>query len=353
MVHFGFIPVAEASVATLMKSINRVIINPLIFFLFALALAYFLYGVAQYLLNPDNEEINKKSKTQMLTGIVGLFIMVAVFGIMNLILHTIGEKNIRIENTGNYVITKNQKDFGKFNTASKDLNPTSSNLTSGSIDIRSAENIDLTNVKTTKIVDFESSPFRVKYLPSSYCWHEVIYAKGNIEYASLKKVKDQAQKDLGMNVKPLIFGLLTAYNPQNKTYYSWIDARYPINGGTDNDCVLKVDAQKTKALPYKDYVSGHPFSVPTDMSDGPSIFTQSYNSDALFTRVVASGISPILELAREIALKNAFRLLGIKIQDINSMTIVYPPASILNEKYVYNPRTGDYNYWVALQSKKK
>lgn len=58
--NFGLIPVAEASVVTLMKSINKVIINPIILFLFALALAYFLYGVAQYLLNSDSEEIKLK-----------------------------------------------------------------------------------------------------------------------------------------------------------------------------------------------------------------------------------------------------------------------------------------------------
>jgi hypothetical protein len=101
---FQIIPVAEASIVTLMQSVNRVIINPLIILLFALATVYFIYGVAQYLLSPDNEEIRKTSKSHMLWGIIGMFIMVSVFGIMNLILNTLGTSNIKIDNGGNYTV---------------------------------------------------------------------------------------------------------------------------------------------------------------------------------------------------------------------------------------------------------
>jgi len=98
---FQIIPTAEASIVTLMGSINKVIINPLIYFLFALALVYFLYGLMKYLLSPDNEELRSSSKSHMLWGIFGMFIMIAVFGIMNLILKTVGEDRIQINN-GDY-----------------------------------------------------------------------------------------------------------------------------------------------------------------------------------------------------------------------------------------------------------
>ena len=88
--NFEIIPRAEASVQTLMNSISRVILNPLITLLFALAVVYFIYGLAQYLLSPDNEEIRKTSKSHMLWGIIGMFIMVSVFGIINLITNTLG-----------------------------------------------------------------------------------------------------------------------------------------------------------------------------------------------------------------------------------------------------------------------
>lgn len=102
--NFQIIPTAEASIVTLMKSIDRVIINPLIFFLFACSMAYFLLGVVQYFLSPDNEEVRTKSKSHMMWGIIGLFVMVAVFGIMTLILNTVGENKIKIQNTGDYQI---------------------------------------------------------------------------------------------------------------------------------------------------------------------------------------------------------------------------------------------------------
>ena len=98
------IPVAEANIVTLMGSVNRIIINPLIYLLFALAIIYFLYGLAKYLLSPDNEEIKSTSKQHMLWGIIGMFIMVAVFGIMNMILTTVGEERIQINNNGDYKI---------------------------------------------------------------------------------------------------------------------------------------------------------------------------------------------------------------------------------------------------------
>lgn len=91
--NFEIIPKAEASVVTLMKSINRVILNPLIIFLFALAVVYFIYGLARYLLSPDNEEVRKSSKSHMLWGIVGMFIMISVFGILSIIMNTLGVEN--------------------------------------------------------------------------------------------------------------------------------------------------------------------------------------------------------------------------------------------------------------------
>lgn len=91
---FHIIPVAEASVKTLVQSINRVLINPLIFMIFALAMVYFIYGLARYLLSPDNEEIRKASKSHMLWGIIGMVIMVSAFGIMNIITNTLGTSDV-------------------------------------------------------------------------------------------------------------------------------------------------------------------------------------------------------------------------------------------------------------------
>lgn len=97
---FELIPVAEASVGTLMQSINRVIINPVILLMFSIAIVYFLYGVVQYLISPDDEELRTTSKSHMLYGIIGIFIMMSVFGIMRVIMNSLGENHIKITDTG-------------------------------------------------------------------------------------------------------------------------------------------------------------------------------------------------------------------------------------------------------------
>jgi hypothetical protein len=108
---FHIIPVAEADVITLVKSIDRVIINPIIFFLFAVAMVYFLYGVAQYFMSSDNEEVRSKSKTHMIWGVIGLFIMVGVFGIMRILLNTVGENRIQVNSNGDFNVSGvNQED---------------------------------------------------------------------------------------------------------------------------------------------------------------------------------------------------------------------------------------------------
>jgi len=69
-------------------SVNKLIVNPLITLLFALALAYFLYGVFQFIANQENEEKKTSGKSHMLWGIIGITIMMAVWTILGLIINT-------------------------------------------------------------------------------------------------------------------------------------------------------------------------------------------------------------------------------------------------------------------------
>ena len=66
------------------------IVNPVIYFLFAIALLDFLYGVLVFIINADDETARDTGKKHMLWGIIGLFIMVSVYGILGLIIGTIG-----------------------------------------------------------------------------------------------------------------------------------------------------------------------------------------------------------------------------------------------------------------------
>ena len=74
----------------LLDSINTYIVNPIIGLLFGLALLYFMYGVAVFIVNGDNDVKRREGANHMLWGVVGLFVMVSVFGIMKIICTTIG-----------------------------------------------------------------------------------------------------------------------------------------------------------------------------------------------------------------------------------------------------------------------
>ncbi len=81
--------IAYASVDSFIESVDRMIINPLIYFLFALAIVYFLYGVFEFLLNQENEEKKTAGKSHMLWGVIGITIMLGVWTILSLILNSL------------------------------------------------------------------------------------------------------------------------------------------------------------------------------------------------------------------------------------------------------------------------
>ena len=66
------------------------IINLLIPIVFALAMLYFFYGLAQYILNSGNDDARQEGKNKMIWGIVALFVMAAVWGIVRFLGTAIG-----------------------------------------------------------------------------------------------------------------------------------------------------------------------------------------------------------------------------------------------------------------------
>ena len=83
-----FTNVAYASLDSFIAHVNKIIINPLLIFLFSLALFYFLYGMFDFIANQENEEKKEAGKSHMLWGIVGIVIMLGVFTILNIIMKT-------------------------------------------------------------------------------------------------------------------------------------------------------------------------------------------------------------------------------------------------------------------------
>jgi heme A synthase len=75
---------------SLISKIQDQILNPLIGLMFAIAFVVFIYGVIEYVMGAANEDKREAGKKHIAWGIVGLFIMVAVFGIMNVIVNWVG-----------------------------------------------------------------------------------------------------------------------------------------------------------------------------------------------------------------------------------------------------------------------
>ncbi len=76
-------------IVTFVGKINRLILNPLITLMFAAALVYFLYGVLKYFLS-GGEVDRKNGQDAIMWGLIGMFIMFSVMGIIKLIQSTLG-----------------------------------------------------------------------------------------------------------------------------------------------------------------------------------------------------------------------------------------------------------------------
>lgn len=68
------------------------IINLLIPVVFGLAILFFFWGVAQFILHSDQEDAREDGKQRMLWGVVALFVIASIYGILGFIGDSIGIK---------------------------------------------------------------------------------------------------------------------------------------------------------------------------------------------------------------------------------------------------------------------
>lgn len=91
----------STSVKLLMYRISFYILNPLIMVGFVVAIIYFFWGVVEYIRDRDSGHVlesgafgkdgkNSSGPDRIVYGLIGLFIMVSVFGILRLIKSLIG-----------------------------------------------------------------------------------------------------------------------------------------------------------------------------------------------------------------------------------------------------------------------
>jgi len=81
--------VNQQSFDSLLSKITEQILNPIILLLFSLAVIYFLYGVFVFVQNAESPDKRVEGRDHIIWGVIGMFIMVSVYGIINLVLNTI------------------------------------------------------------------------------------------------------------------------------------------------------------------------------------------------------------------------------------------------------------------------
>ena len=64
------------------------IINALMPFIVALAVLFFMWGVFQFVKSAGNEDERTEGRNRMIYGIIGIFVMVSVWGFVNLLDNT-------------------------------------------------------------------------------------------------------------------------------------------------------------------------------------------------------------------------------------------------------------------------
>lgn len=78
-------------IKALLGNIANLILNPVIILGFVIATIYFFYGIFELVWKAD--EGKDEHKKNLIYGIVGLFVMFSVYGILNLVLNTFGISN--------------------------------------------------------------------------------------------------------------------------------------------------------------------------------------------------------------------------------------------------------------------
>jgi hypothetical protein len=73
------------SIDKIVSNITDLFITPIIYLLVSLAVMYFFWGLTIFILNADDLKQRTEGKNHMIWGIIGLFIIYSVWGIINFV----------------------------------------------------------------------------------------------------------------------------------------------------------------------------------------------------------------------------------------------------------------------------
>lgn len=85
---------SENVVNSIIPKIVDNIVVPLVQVLFALAFLYFVWGLMGFFMNGDDPAKRKEGQSHILWGVVGITIMLSVYGIVRLVMNTVGQPGL-------------------------------------------------------------------------------------------------------------------------------------------------------------------------------------------------------------------------------------------------------------------
>lgn len=67
------------------------IVNPIVMLMFAVGVVVFVFGIIEMLMSGGDADARSKGKLHMVGGVIGMFIMLSAWGIINLVANTVGQ----------------------------------------------------------------------------------------------------------------------------------------------------------------------------------------------------------------------------------------------------------------------
>lgn len=99
----ALIAIPQVSLAVTFQSLASffiyIIVNPLVLIIIGFAVVYFLWGVARYILHSGDVKAREEGRSMMIYGIIAIFVMVSMWGFVNLLVATLALNNNRLPST--------------------------------------------------------------------------------------------------------------------------------------------------------------------------------------------------------------------------------------------------------------
>jgi len=81
---------AEKTAQQLLNDAVTAVVNPIIVLFFLMAMLIFVFGVFEFIKGSDSDEARSKGQKHMISGIIGLLIMVSTFAVINFLVDQFG-----------------------------------------------------------------------------------------------------------------------------------------------------------------------------------------------------------------------------------------------------------------------